>query len=80
MKENYYALLICILKPITVEQGFDILNGKFTKRRNMTITRNDIQDMIRLKQSMTYDEIGELYGLGGAAVYRRIKRYKEAVT
>jgi hypothetical protein len=79
MKENYYALLICILKPVTIEQSFDMMNGKITKIRKVSISKADIQDMIRMKQRMTYHEIGELYGLTKQAVYRRIKRYKELI-
>lgn len=79
MKENYYALLICILKPITIEQGFDLMDGKFSKVQNTAIHKDDIEDMIRMKlRGMTYRDIGELYGLSEQAVYRRIKRFKEA--
>jgi DNA invertase Pin-like site-specific DNA recombinase len=79
MKENYYALLICILKPVTIEQGFDFLDGKVTKVQNKSIHKDDVEDMIRLKQEFTYEDIGRMYGLTKQAVYRRIKRYKEAV-
>lgn len=78
MKENYYALLICILKPVTVELSFHTMNGVFDKVINTAITKDDVEDMIRLKQEMTYEAIGKLYGLSKNAVYRRIKRYKEA--
>lgn len=78
MKENYYALLICILRPVTIEQGFDMLDGKITKAQNKSIDSCDVEDMIRMKQQgMTHREIGEMYGLSEEAVYRRIKRYKE---
>jgi hypothetical protein len=78
MKENYYALLICILKPVTIEKSFELINGKFTKVQNKSIDNTDVKDMIRMKQQgMTYQGIGEMYGLTDQAVYRRIKRYKE---
>jgi DNA invertase Pin-like site-specific DNA recombinase len=78
VKENYYALLICILKPVTIEQGFDLLDGRITHRNNMAITSEDIEDMIRMKQQgMTHREIGSFYGISEEAAYRRIKRYKE---
>lgn len=79
MKENYYALLICILLPVTIEKSFDLMEGRITKKRNTAITRNDVKDMIQMKQNMTYDEIGEIYGISKQAVYRRIKRYKGVV-
>ena len=78
MKENYYALLICILRPVNIERSFDMLSGKITKVQNKTITRGDVLDMIRMKQQgMTFEAIGELYGISKQAVYRRLKRFKE---
>lgn len=80
MKENYYALLLCILKPsCTIDTSLQIMIDGVFKKENATIGKPDIEDMIRLKQKMTYEEIGEIYGLSKQAVYRRIKRYKEAV-
>jgi predicted DNA-binding protein (UPF0251 family) len=80
MKENYYALLICILKPVTIEKGFDLLNGKMTKVQNKSISLQDVEDMIRMKQQgMTYKAIGELFGLKKDAVHKRIQRYREKV-
>jgi len=78
--ENYYALLICILRPVTIEMSFDLMGGKITKVQNKSIKSNDVEDMIQMKQQgMTHRAIGELYGLSEEAVYRRIKRYKEAI-
>ena len=80
MKENFYALLICILKPdYTIDKSLQIMIDGLFKKENTTINKSDIEDMIRLKQEMTYEEIGEIYGLSKQAVYRRIKRYKEAI-
>lgn len=82
MKENYYALLICILRPdYSIDRSLQaMMDGVITKKRNTSITKNDIEDMIRMKhQGMTYMKIGELYGITSQAVYRRIKRYKEVV-
>lgn len=78
MKENYYALLICILRPVTIERSFDMLSGKITKVQNKAITKDDVRDMISMKQQgMTYQEISDIYGLSWDAVRRRIKRFKE---
>ena len=79
MKENFYALLICILKPdYTIDMSLQIMVDGLFKKENTTLTKPDIEDMILLKQEMTYEEIGKLYGLSKQAVYRRIKRFKEA--
>jgi hypothetical protein len=80
LKENYYALLICILKPITIETSFQMLNGIFPKRNHTDVHKDDVKDMIRMRQQgITYREIGEVYGMSDEAIYRRIKRFKEAI-
>jgi hypothetical protein len=77
MDENWSALCISILKNIPPEQAFLLLEGNVQKKRklNPTITDEDIEDMIRLRESHTYREIGEMYGLEYHAVFKRIKRY-----
>ena len=79
VKENYYALLICLVRPYTIDQSLRMmLDGKFSEKRNMTVKKDDVEDMIRMKQQgMTHQAIGEIYGLSEEATYRRIKRYKE---
>lgn len=79
MKENYYALAICIMKQCTPEQAFELMNTGKKKRTRKGEALKDAADMIRLRdnQHMTYVAIGELYGLDKDAVYRRIKRAKE---
>lgn len=81
MKENYYALLICIIRPdYNIDRSLQAMfEGKVTRIRNTAVKRDDVEDMIRLKQQgMTYKEIGELYGMKKDAVHKRIQRYKEA--
>jgi hypothetical protein len=56
MKENFYALLICILKPdYTIDKSLQIMIDGLFKKENTTINKSDIEDMIRLKQEMTYE-------------------------
>lgn len=75
MKDNWYVLLICILKPVTVEKAFDLFEGVFPKVNNTAITLNDVEDMIKLKrEGLTYRELGEMYGLSKDAVHKRIRR------
>lgn len=79
MEENWCALCLAILKGLTPEQSFDILNRKsnLKQKQNRFISECDILQMIELKKTMTYEEIGEMYGLSATATYRRIKRFKE---
>lgn len=79
MKENYYALLICIIRPeYNIDKSLKFMMEGKIARRNNSLSRSDVKDMISMKQQgMTYEEIGEIYGLTKGAVYRRIKRFKE---
>lgn len=74
MKENYYALTVCILRNCTPEQAFHLLNtGK--KKRYREDIKDSIPEMIRLKeQGMTYKAIGEMFGVSKDAIYTRIRR------
>lgn len=82
MRENYYALLICIIRPdYNIDRSLQaMIDGEITKTRNTAVKKDDVEDMIRMKQQgMTYKAIGELYGMKKDAVHKRIQRYKEAV-
>lgn len=84
MEDNWIALGIAILAPkyITPEQAFAMLNKvpKPKKHKvNKQINNKDILDMIELKKTHTYQEIGLMYGMTYTAIYRRIKRYKEKI-
>jgi DNA invertase Pin-like site-specific DNA recombinase len=79
MKENYYALLICILRPdFTIDRSTEfMIDGRL--RKNLP-KGEGIDEMIRMKQQgMTHKEIGEMFGISKDAVHKRIQRYKEAI-
>ncbi|MDF2906816.1 MAG: hypothetical protein K0R34_2137 [Herbinix sp.] len=79
LKENYYALLICILRPdFTIDRSTEfMIDGRL--RKNLP-KGEGIDEMISMKQQgMTYKEIGEVFGLSKDAVHKRIQRFKEAV-
>lgn len=65
-----------LLTGWTPEQCFEFLDTLEKPAYNKTITDEDIRNMIRLKEDMTYKEIGEAYGLSESAAYKRIRRYK----
>lgn len=73
---GYYALTLSILKNWTPEMAWAYLADA---KPNKTITSRDIEDMIKLKKTMTYGEVGELYGISKDSVYNRIRRYKGLV-
>ena len=70
------ALAIAILKPVSVEQAFDLIEiGSLKKTYLMP---EDTKDMVKLKNNgTTYTEIGEIYDITANAVLKRVKRYKE---
>lgn len=71
---NYYALALCILSERTPDQAlhyFLLPNKNDTK----LLTKIDIEDMIELKKTMTYDEISKLYNMTRFAIFNRIKRH-----
>ena len=78
MEENWYALCIAILKTVSVEQALKYFGTAKTKRtHNSSITQADLLDMIELKKTMSYREIGEIYELTDSACHHRISRFKK---
>lgn len=85
VRDNYYALCICILTEKISEEAFvDIglaskkgIRGRFLAQANhlMDQAPDDIQAMIRLRQTHTWKQIGEIYGISDQAAYQRVKRY-----
>lgn len=77
--DGYYALAVSIVKGVPVDAAIELLDsGHKTRKCKKNITSQDIEDMLKLKKTMSYREIGELYGMSHHAVYRRIKRYVDA--
>lgn len=85
VRDNYYALCICILTEKIPEEAFvDIglapkkgIRGSFLAQVNhlMDQAPDDIQGIIRLRQTHTWKQIGEIYGISSQAAYQRVKRY-----
>lgn len=73
----YYALTLAILTKMTPEQAFWYLESDGSaKKANNTITKLDTKDMIKLKETMTYAKIGEIYNITAGSVYNRIRRHQ----
>ncbi|MDT8718298.1 helix-turn-helix domain-containing protein [Clostridium sp. 19966] len=72
MSENYYALLLSILKNYTPERSFKLLNGEKVDKEHR---RKEALDMVELKKAgYTYREIGDMFGVSKDVVYTRIRR------
>ncbi|MDF2881707.1 MAG: hypothetical protein K0R54_2264 [Clostridiaceae bacterium] len=76
MDENWCAFYIAIMTNSTVEQAFTRWKG--VNDYNNSISQDDVRDMIEMKKTMTYKQIGEIYGITDGAVNKRIKRFKGA--
>lgn len=82
MNECWYAFTVALINHtyLTPESAFEFLNTGIKprkKRHNKTIGQFDVIDMIEMKKTMTYKEIGHVYGMKEHAVYSRIRNYKK---
>lgn len=50
--------------------------GKPRPMQRKDITDEDLAHMVQLKETMTYQQIGDMYGMRADAVYTRIRRFK----
>ena len=92
MEENYTALMLAVISPVFLTPDaarLSLERGKITPLRarsgpaitdgGMILTNDDIADMEAMKKTMTYQQIGDLYGMSADAVYHRIKRNSKSV-
>lgn len=75
LRYNIAAMYIAILRDdiATPEQAFAVIEDSEYK-----LTNEDNWDMLKLKltEGLTYKQIGEIYGISGAAAANRIRRNK----
>lgn len=81
MNDNWCALCISILKNVTPEMAFELLDNVGTKKpmkykKYKTITIDDVADMVKLKETNTYKQIAEMYGMSFGTAYSKIQNYK----
>ena len=92
MEENYSALMLAVLSPeyltpdaamLSLERGRIIRlrarKGPTVTATGMILTDGDTAFMEEMKKTMTYQQIGDLYGMSADAVYHRIKRNSKSV-
>lgn len=85
MNECWYAFALALLchTYLTPERAFELLEpGRKPKRKayqSKCITEADVSDMVKMKETMTYRQIGQVYGMKADTVYTRIRRYKGIV-
>ena len=75
--ENYYALIVSILKGATSEQAFITMReGPSAKKRGFS--DNEICEMIGLRKGgKTLKHIGSLFNINASLVCTTIRRYNQ---
>lgn len=83
MNECWGAFALSLISPdyLTPEKAFECIDkGKpreqFLDKCHRDITNQDVADMVQMKESMTYKQIGDIYGMNPGTVYTRIRRFK----
>ena len=80
MNENWCALCLAILKPISPEDAFDVVWGEMRNRRGLSIElkRTSDEEIVRLKKAnFTWNEISMKLNLTVAQARNRYRRYME---
>jgi hypothetical protein len=78
MNDNWAALCVSIVKGVSPEVAFLLLNNPGIKNYGYAFTDEDTKDMVEFKkQGLTYKEIADIYGLNKDMIFRRIKRFNK---
>lgn len=84
---NHLALAVAILRDdVWPDEAFQLLEtGRLTRYKGQTrqcrrLMDSDIRDMIRLKRTHTYADVGRIYGMSADAVCSRIRRFKQSIS
>jgi hypothetical protein len=74
--DNYCALAVVILNPNhSIDTAIDYFSDKQVRKIDISVAA----EMARLKETMTYKQIGKLYNISADAVFKRIKRFKRGI-
>ena len=74
--ENYYALVVAIIKDVTTERAFILMQGGDAGKKSRGFTEEEIQEMIRRRErGETYKSIGSLFDTSDYNVNATIRRY-----
>lgn len=77
---GWLSLALCIFKPLTVEDAFQIIAPDPEAPKSRELCRQQTEEMFKLKgQGMTCAAIADLYGVSIDTVRGRLKRYREKI-
>ncbi len=87
---GWAALMISLVTNKTPDQALDDMdkdciafvnrcggNSSHMNQEKRNAWSDEDAELVRLKQTMTWHQVGKVFGLTGEAAYRRAKRYKE---
>lgn len=83
MKENWYALLIAIVKGCSVEKALGYMqpnskrnsNGKSSRKKHVEYSIDAVKIMVEMKKTMSYKNVAVYFGTEDWNVYKHIKKY-----
>ena len=76
MNEGYMALTVCILRNVTPEEAFKMLEGK--KYRKWTA--DDVYKIAMMRNLGTkWREIGKVYGVTAQVAYKMYRYHKKKI-
>ncbi|NFH88576.1 hypothetical protein FDG46_18805, partial [Clostridium botulinum] len=69
------AIAVLYERPCTIEQAFELLDkGKFAKNRKKS--KEDLEDMVKLEEFLSLQEIAEIYGSSESSICQIINKFK----
>ena len=72
-EENYIALLVSIIKNTSIDEALHSVFREGAHKPNMGYVTDKAECMREMKRSgMTYQQIGDQYGVNPGTVYRHI--------
>ena len=84
-QENYCALCICVLTDKIPEEAFidmNLVSRKKTRHSplaqvyNLTdLVPDGVREMVALRKTHTWKEIGNMFGISDKAAYQRVKKW-----
>ncbi|HDI3055733.1 TPA: hypothetical protein PL548_001408 [Clostridium botulinum] len=77
MNENWCTLAIAIFykRPCTMEQAIELYNnGKLARNKR---PKEDIEDMVKLREFLSLEEIAEIYGSSESSICQIINKFKK---
>ena len=82
MKENWYALCISILTENSIERALGIMDIKPNKnhKKDLHLTNQQALNLQFLRQSMSWHELAEEFGIYGEALRQQVNKALKKAT